>query len=231
MSGGNILIIEDESKVAAFIKSGLEEVGYNADIAYDGLIGKSKALSGNFDLIILDINLPVINGFHLCSQIRESNTSIPILMLTAMGRMEDKLQGFESGADDYLPKPFDFKELLARVKALLKRNTLIPSIAERITIADLVIDRDAKTVTRSGLSINLSFKEYNLLEYLALNKGKVISRAELLQRVWGPKQDVNSNVVDVYVNFLRNKMDANFPVQLIHTRVGLGYVLKEGQHQ
>ena len=231
MSGGNILIIEDESKVAAFIKSGLEEVGYTADIAYDGLIGKSKALSGNFDLIILDINLPVINGFHLCSQIRESNTSIPILMLTAMGRMEDKLQGFESGADDYLPKPFDFKELLARIKALLKRNKLMPAMTERITIADLVIDRDAKTVTRSGLPINLSSKEYNLLEYLALNKGKVISRAELLQRVWGPKQDVNSNVVDVYVNFLRNKMDANFPVQLIHTRVGLGYVLKEGQHQ
>lgn len=231
MSGGNILIIEDESKVAAFIKAGLEEVGYATDIAYDGLIGKSKALSGNFDLIILDINLPVINGFHLCSQIRESNTAIPILMLTAMGRMEDKLQGFESGADDYLPKPFDFKELLARIKALLKRNAQIPIITGSIKIADLIIDRDAKTVSRSGLSINLSSKEYNLLEYLALNKGKVISRAELLQRVWGPKQDVNSNVVDVYVNFLRNKMDANFPVQLIHTRVGLGYVLKEGQNQ
>lgn len=231
MSGGNILIIEDESKVAAFIKAGLEEVGYVTDIAYDGLIGKSKALSGNFDLIILDINLPVINGFHLCSQIRESNTAIPILMLTAMGRMEDKLQGFESGADDYLPKPFDFKELLARIKALLKRNAQIPTITGSIKIADLIIDRDAKTVSRSGLSINLSSKEYNLLEYLALNKGKVISRAELLQRVWGPKQDVNSNVVDVYVNFLRNKMDANFPVQLIHTRVGLGYVLKEGQNQ
>ena len=227
MQGGKILIIEDETKVAAFIKDGLEESGYTADIAYDGMIGKSLALTDDYDLIILDINLPVLNGFQLCSAIRESNNAVPILMLTALSRMEDKLQGFELGADDYLPKPFEFKELLARIKALLKRSQQAPSISGNIRIANLEINRDAKTATRAENIIDLSSKEYNLLEYLALNKGKVISRNELLEKVWGAKQGISSNVVDVYVNFLRNKMDAGFTPQLIHTRVGLGYVLKD----
>ncbi|HEY4787726.1 MAG TPA: response regulator transcription factor [Bacteroidales bacterium] len=227
MSMNKILIVEDEPKVAAFIKMGLEEHDYTADIAYDGATGKSLALSGNYDLILLDINLPVLNGFQLCAIIRETNTSIPILILTALGRMEDKLQGFECGADDYLPKPFDFKELLARIKSLLKRVQLRPSVAGIIKIADLEINRDAKTVSRNGKSIDLSSREFNLLEYLALNKGKVISRTELLEKVWGQKFDVSSNVVDVYINFLRHKMDTGFASQLIQTRVGLGYVLKD----
>jgi DNA-binding response OmpR family regulator len=227
MSVRKILIVEDEPKVAAFIKIGLQESGFAAEIAYDGMMGKSLALSGEFDLIILDINLPVLNGFQLCSIIRENNSLIPILMLSALGRIEDKLQGFECGADDYLPKPFEFKELLARMKALLKRSQQLPSISGNIKIADLEINRDAKTVTRAGNSIELSSKEYNLLEYLALNKGKVLSRTELLEKVWGAKSDTNSNVVDVYVNFLRNKMDTGYTLQLIQTRVGLGYVLKD----
>lgn len=227
MPGGKILIIEDETKVAAFIKTGLEESGYTADIAYDGNMGRSLALAGEFDLIILDINLPVLNGFQLCAIIRENNASIPILMLTALGRMEDKLQGFECGADDYLPKPFEFKELLARIKALLKRSQQLPALTGKIKIADLEINRDAKTVTRAGTTIDLSSKEYKLLEFLVLNRGKVVSRTELLEKVWGAKPGINSNVVDVFVNFLRNKMDTGFALQLIHTRVGLGYVIKD----
>ena len=227
MSAYKILIVEDESKVAAFIKMGLEECGYDTDIAYDGMMGKSLALSIQHDLIILDINLPHINGFQLCKIIRENNLQTPILMLTALGRMEDKLQGFEYGADDYLSKPFEFKELIARIKALLKRSRIMPISAGVIRIADLEINLDAKTITRAGIEIELRSKEYTLLEYMAIKKGKVISRSELIENVWGTNFDINSNVVDVYINFLRNKMDKNFTPQLIHTRVGMGYVLKD----
>jgi two-component system, OmpR family, copper resistance phosphate regulon response regulator CusR len=227
MSAYKILIVEDESRVAAFIKMGLEECGYTTDIAYDGMMGKSLALSIQYDLIVLDINLPHINGFQLCKLIRENNLQTPILMLTALGRMEDKLQGFEYGADDYLSKPFEFKELLARIKALLKRSRAQPMSAGVIKIADLEINLDAKTITRAGIEIELRSKEYTLLEYLATKKGKVISRSELIENVWGTNFDINSNVVDVYINFLRNKMDKDFTPQLIHTRVGMGYVLKD----
>ena len=228
MSVDKILIVEDEPRVAAFIKMGLEECGYDTEIAYDGIIGKSMALSGKYDLIVLDINLPQLNGFQLCKIIRENNLQIPILMLTALGRIEDKLQGFEYGADDYLAKPFEFKELVARIKVLIKRTRTSPVTAEIIKILNLEINRNTKTVTRSGVEIILRTKEYLLLEYMALNKGKVINRSELIEKVWGSNFDLNSNVVDVYINFLRNKMDKDYSPQLIHTRVGLGYVLKEG---
>lgn len=227
MSAYKILIVEDESRVAAFIKMGLEECGYDTDIAYDGMMGKSLALSIQYDLIVLDINLPHVNGFQLCKIIREKNIQTPILMLTALGRMEDKLQGFEYGADDYLSKPFEFKELIARIKALLKRSRTQPILAGIIRIADLEINLDSKTITRAGIEIELRSKEYTLLEYMATKKGKVISRSELIENVWGTNFDINSNVVDVYINFLRNKMDKNFTPQLIHTRVGMGYVLKD----
>jgi two-component system, OmpR family, copper resistance phosphate regulon response regulator CusR len=222
----NILIIEDEPKVAAFIKMGLEENDYTAQIAYDGAIGKSYALTNQFDLIILDINLPQINGFELCKIIRNNNIQVPVLMLTALDRMEDKLQGFDHGADDYLAKPFDFKELLARIRALLKRSHQMPLISGVMKVADLEINRDAKTISRKGKVIELSSKEFSLLEYLAVNSQKVISRAELIKHVWGENYDANSNVVDVYINFLRNKIDKGHDVPLIHTRVGLGYTLK-----
>lgn len=225
MSSNRILVIEDELKVAAFIKKGLEECDYTADIAYDGMIGQSMALSGIYQLLILDINLPLINGFQLCKMIREHNLQTPILMLTALGRMEDKLQGFEYGADDYLAKPFDFKELLARIKVLLKRAQAVPQMNGILRVADLEINRDAKTISRAGQKIELSSKEYTLLEYLAIHRGKVISRTELIEKIWGEKFDPGSNLVDVYINFLRNKMDNGFTKQLIQTRVGLGYVL------
>lgn len=222
-----ILIVEDEPKVAAFIKMGLEECGYETEIAFDGMMGKSLTSSLKYDLIILDINLPQINGFQLCKLIRKNDLQVPILMLTALGRMEDKLQGFDYGADDYLVKPFEFKELLARIKVLLKRSRSVPVVAGVLKIADMEINLDAKTVSRSGIEIELRTKEYALLEYLAINKGKVIGRSELIEKVWGQSFDINSNVVDVYINFIRNKIDKDFIPQLIHTRVGLGYVLKD----
>lgn len=223
-----ILIVEDEPKVAGFIKKGLEESNYSVDIAYDGVTGKTVALSKKYDLIILDINLPMLNGFQLCKIIRENDQVVPILMLTALGGLEEKVKGFDYGADDYLLKPFEFQELLARINALLKRTKYSGNPGKLFRIADLEINRDAKTVIRDGKSISLSAKEYALLEYLATNKERVISRFELTEKVWGINFDTGTNIVDVYINFLRKKMDSDYPVKLIHTRVGMGYVLKEG---
>jgi two-component system, OmpR family, copper resistance phosphate regulon response regulator CusR len=222
-----VFIVEDEPKVAAFIKKGLEENSYNAEIAYDGLIGKAMALSNKYDLIILDINLPQINGFQLCKIIRENNPDIPILMLTALGGLEEKVKGFETGADDYLLKPFEFAELLARMKALLKRTQVKVPQLSFIEVADLLVDRMTKTISRGGRSIELSAKEFSLLEYLALNKGRVVPRAELIEKVWDINFETGTNVVDVYINFLRKKMDNDFSPKLIHTKVGFGYILKD----
>jgi two-component system, OmpR family, copper resistance phosphate regulon response regulator CusR len=222
-----ILIIEDEPKVAGFIKEGLEENNYSADIAYDGIAGKTMALSDKYDLIILDINLPLLNGFQLCKIIRENNQQIPVLMLTALGRLEEKVKGFDYGADDYLLKPFEFQELIARIMALLKRSKYAAQTTRILKIADLEMNRDAKTVVRAGKPIGLSAKEYSLLEYLAINRDRVVSRFELTEKVWGINFDTGTNVVEVYINFLRKKMDHDFPVKLIHTRIGMGYVLKE----
>jgi two-component system, OmpR family, copper resistance phosphate regulon response regulator CusR len=227
MDSVNILIVEDEPKVANFIKQGLEENLYTAEIAYDGITGKAMALSNKYELIILDINLPQLNGFQLCKVIRENNQAVPILMLTALSGVEEKVKGFDYGADDYLLKPFEFKELLARIKALLKRTTVIPVAQTIIKIADLEINRDSKSVSRNGNKIELTAKEFSLLEYLAMNKEKVISRIEISEHVWGIHFDTGTNVVDVYVNFLRKKMDTGFKTKLIHTRIGQGYILKE----
>ena len=228
MSVEKILIVEDDSRIAAFIKMGLEECGYEIEIAYDGMIGKSYALSGKHDLIVMDVNLPQINGFQLCKTIRENNLQVPIIMLSALESLEDKLLGFEYGADDYLTKPFELKELIARIKVFLKRSRTMPVLERVLKIADLEINLNKKTISRAGIEIELRTKEYTLLEYMALNKGKVLNRSELIEKVWGSNLDINSNVVDVYINFLRNKIDKDYSPQLIHTRVGLGYVLKEG---
>ena len=222
---GKILIVEDEPKVAGFIKKGLEESKFKAEIAYDGSIGKAMALSNKYDLIILDINLPLINGFVLAKLIRENDQQIPILMLTALGGIEEKVKGFGSGADDYLLKPFEFKELIIRINALLKRSSLQSTPGRILIVEDLELDRDKKKVFRGGQPLELSAKEFLLLEYLMVNKDRVISRNELTDKVWGISFDTGTNVVDVYVNFLRKKMDTNFPVKLIHTRPGFGYIL------
>ena len=227
MDNPQILIIEDEKRVASFIKKGLEEDGFQVEVAYDGLIGKKMALASRYDLIILDINLPQINGYEVCKEIRNHNTSIPIIMLTALGTMEDKLEGFDSGSDDYIVKPFEFKELLARVKVFLKRSGNDMQSSNILKMADMEMNLDAKTVSRSCKHIDLTAKEFQLLEYLMRHKNKVVSRAEIAEKVWEITFDTGTNIIDVYVNFLRNKVDKNFSPKLIHTNFGMGYIMKE----
>jgi two-component system, OmpR family, copper resistance phosphate regulon response regulator CusR len=221
-----LLVVEDEPKVASFIKKGLEEEVHEVDVAFDGYVGKEMAFSNHYDLIILDVNLPHINGIDLCKMIRKENQRIPILMLTALGTTDNKITGLDSGADDYLVKPFEFRELVARVRALSRRNT------ERIEsnvlrIADLQMDLSSKIVKRGSKKIDLTAKEFSLLEYLLRNRGRVISRADIAEKVWDIKFDTGTNVIDVYINFLRKKIDKDFTPKLIHTLVGMGYVLKE----
>jgi DNA-binding response OmpR family regulator len=228
MSSQNILIIEDEPKVALFIKKGLEENQFSAEIAHDGLVGRTMALQKNYDLIILDLNLPLLNGYDVCREIRQVNTQVPILILTALGTTEDKLTGFDKGADDYIVKPFEFLELLARIKALLKRAK--PNALRNVLkIADLELDTETKTVRRNNTLIELTAKEFSLLELLMRNEGKVFSRAEIAEKIWQINFDSGTNVIDVYINFLRKKVDKNFSVKLIHTYIGMGYVLKNPQ--
>lgn len=221
-----ILVVEDEPKVASFIKKGLEEQGYCIEVAYDGKIGKSMVSANAYDLIILDINLPHANGYELCNFIRNTNDQLPVLMLTALGSTEDKLSGFEVGADDYLVKPFEFRELTARTKVLLKRSFKSEFPIRYIRITDLEINLESKTVKRAGRKIELTAKEYALLVYLAQNKGRVISRADIADKIWDINFDTGTNVIDVYVNFLRKKIDRGFDPKLIHTHVGVGYILK-----
>lgn len=228
MSKVKILIVEDEPRVTDILKRALEEHSYETDIALDGLTGRQKALENYYDAIILDINLPYVNGLDLCREIREHNVKVPILMLTAMGSPEDKLSGFDCGADDYIVKPFDFKELLARIKVFLKRSDMKPSPGRTLSIADLEMDLDEKSVKRAGKKIELTAKEFSLLEYFLRNKGKVVSRAEIAEKIWEITFDTGTNVIDVYVNYLRKKIDKDFSPKLIHTQFGVGYILREG---
>jgi len=222
----NILVVEDESKVAAFIRHGLEENGYAVEIATDGGSGKMMFKNGNVDLLLLDINLPGINGIELCKEIRLENQKVPILMLTALGTTDDKMAGFESGADDYLLKPFEFRELLARIRSLLKRSRLSQSNANILSFMDLEMNLEKCEVKRGGKKIELTQKEFMLLEYMLRNKGRVLSRTDIAEKVWDITFDTGTNVIDVYVNFLRKKIDKDFQKKLIHTQKGFGYVLK-----
>jgi two-component system, OmpR family, copper resistance phosphate regulon response regulator CusR len=221
-----ILIVEDEPKVASFLRKGLTEQGYEVDLAYDGTFGVKLALEHEFDLVILDVILPGINGMEVCRQIRESKNNLSILMLTALGSTDDKINGLDSGADDYLVKPFEFQELLARIRALNRRSHEGPK-GEVLRIADLEMDLMKKAVTRSGVHISLTAREFGLLQYLMRNKGRVVSRVDIIEHVWETSFDTGSNVIDVYINFLRKKIDKDFPTKLIHTLVGMGYVIKE----
>ena len=221
-----ILLIEDEPKVAAFIKKGLEEQSYDVDQAYDGTFGVKMALQHEYDVILLDVILPHVNGLDVCREIRKHNSTVAILMLTALGSTDDKITGLDAGADDYLTKPFEFKELLARIRALTRRGTDSNS-GEKLSIADLELDVAKKTVTRGGKPINLTAREFALLYYLLRNQGKVVSRVDITEQVWETSFDTGSNVIDVYINFLRKKIDKGYENRLIHTLVGMGYVLKE----
>lgn len=222
-----ILLIEDEPNVASFIKRGLEEHFYSVEIAYDGQMGLKMASQDSYGLIILDIILPLMNGFEICKKIRQlHNSSIPILMLTALSTKENIVEGLDSGADDYLTKPFDFKELLARVRALSRRRSDHYK-SEILKVADLTLDTSTKTVTRQGKNIPLTSKEFLLLELMLRNRGRVLSRIDIMEEIWDTNQDFRSNVVDVFVNLLRNKIDKNYTPKLIHTVIGMGYVLKD----
>ncbi|MBS1778662.1 MAG: response regulator transcription factor [Bacteroidetes bacterium] len=225
----NILLVEDEKKIADALQSGLMEEHFDVDVAYNGLEGKKLYLSNDYDLIILDINMPFINGYELCRIIRERDSRIPIIMLTALNLTDNKVQGFDMGADDYIVKPFEFRELLARIKAMLRRADAQTENAEEekiLSIADLEVNLDNKEVKRSNQKITLTAKEFQLLEYLLKNKGKVVSRADIAKDVWDIDFDTQTNVIDVYVNFLRKKLDKDFSPKLIHTQVGMGYILK-----
>lgn len=222
----HILVIEDEKRVADLLKIGLEENGYQVMVAYDGEMGLRLFRTNAFELIISDIILPKRNGFELCQEIRKADEQIPILMLTALGTADDKLEGFDVGADDYMVKPFDFRELLARVKALLKRRAVTNvEVVKELAYADLTINFERQEVTRNGVPIKLSPKEYNLLAYLVENTERVVSRVEIAEKVWNTHFDTGTNFIDVYINYLRKKMDKNFEVKLIHTKPGVGFIL------
>ena len=222
-----ILLIEDEPKTVQSLKQGLEENNYDVSIAYDGHMGKQLALANAYQLIVSDVIIPGINGLDLCRELRALGIQTPILMLTALSTTDDKLNGFEAGADDYLPKPFDFKEFLARVKALIKRSNQTILEAQVLKFADLEMDLTSSLVSRAGQIINLTSKEFQLLEYFLRNQEKVISKAEIAENIWEVEDENSSNLIEVYVNYLRKKVDKGFSSKLIHTQFGMGYILRQ----
>ncbi len=224
----NILLVEDEQNVASFIKKGLEEEGYNTIIAYDGASCLDIITHKMIDLVILDVILPGLSGFEVCKKIRDIGLKeLPVIMLTALGTTDNIVRGLDAGADDYLVKPFKFKELLARIRALTRRKNLSDQVQPVLTIADLELDLNAKIIKRAGSEIKLTSTEYRLLEYFMKNQRKVLSRIDLLENVWDINFNMGTNVVDVYVNYLRNKIDKEFNPKLIHTVIGMGYIMKE----
>lgn len=225
----SILVIEDEQRVAWLLKQGLEESGYQVMVAYDGLTGLRLFRENKFSLVISDIILPGMSGFDLCRQIRALVPQIPILILTALGSTDDKLEGFDVGADDYMVKPFDFRELNARIKVLLKHRDTKERTRqlEELHYADLTIHLSTKSVTRNGTEIKLSPKEYYLLLYMVENADRVLSRSEIADKVWHTHFDTGTNFIDVYINYLRKKIDRDFNTKLIHTRTGFGFIFTD----
>ena len=222
-----ILLAEDEPKLGQVIQDELNRQGYVTDVAYDGLVAEKLFKQNNYALILLDVNLPYKNGLVLCKEFREAKKNIPIIMLTALGEIQDKMDAFNLGADDYVVKPFHFNELFARIKVFLKRTDLANEIGEKISVADLEINLLEKTVTKANQLINLTAKEFALITLLARSKGKIISKQEILEKVWGLSFDTGTNTIEVYISFLRNKLDKPFAKKLIHTKPGFGYYLKE----
>ncbi|MDB5149238.1 MAG: DNA-binding response regulator, OmpR family, contains and winged-helix domain [Mucilaginibacter sp.] len=223
-----ILIIEDDVRIATLVQQGLEEQGHLTAIAYDGLTGKKLALQNDYDLVISDIVLPGLNGIEVCSDIRRIKPDLPIILLTALGTTDDKVDGFDAGADDYLVKPFDFRELLVRIRAVMNRKS-VNLIVQPVVLkyADLELNNQTKIVSRSGKEISLTPKELKLLEYMMQNCERVLSRAEIAEKVWDTHFDTGTNFIDVYINYLRKKIDKDFGSKLIHTKSGLGFIFKE----
>jgi DNA-binding response OmpR family regulator len=226
MEKANILIVEDEERLAEILKKQLDESGYISEIAFDGYTGKRMAVANNYDLIILDINLPLVNGYDLCKEIRTANKNVPIIMLTAFGTYENKLAGFEVGADDYIVKPFDFRELQARINVFLRRTDK-EKTSEKLEVADLEMDMINKTVTRGDRKIDLTAREFELLATFLKNKEKLLTREYIIEQVWGIDFDPSTNIIDVYMNYLRNKIDKDFPTKLLHTKFGFGFYIGE----
>ncbi len=223
-----ILLVEDEPRIADTLRFGLEENGYEVSVAYDGQIGWRMFQNSEYSVVVLDINLPGLNGFELCKLVRAANAQVPIIMLTALSTLDDKIEGYDSGADDYIIKPFEFRELLMKIRVLLRRTTdsNIP-MGNLLRAGDLVMNLDTKEVHRNDQPISLTAKEFQLLEYLMRNKNRVVSRADIAINVWDVDFDTNTNIIDVYINYVRNKVDKPFDDKLIHTQVGMGYMLKE----
>lgn len=220
-----ILVVEDEKKVAEFIKRGLKEEGYAVDVAADGEQGYYLATTNEYDLLVLDLMIPKMDGLALCEKLRQEKVAVPILMLTAKDAVRDKVKGLDAGASDYLTKPFAFAEFLARIRALLRRgDSRQPA---KLQVADLTVDLVAHTATRAGKKIDLTAKEYALLEYLMRNAGSIVTRTMIAEHVWDINFETFTNVIDVYINYLRRKIDQGYPKKLVHTIRGRGYILKE----
>jgi len=222
----NVLVVEDERKVSSFIKQGLEEIGCIVDVANDGLEGIDFIESGDYDVAIIDLLLPQIHGLEVCRQLRKNRPKTKILILSALSTLDNKLLGFEYGADDYLVKPFEFLELIARLKSLMRRDDS-SRMSDVLQISDLIVNVSNKTVFRRGVKIDLTAKEFQLLELLMRNKGRVMSKAEIAEKVWDVSFDSGTNVIEVYINFLRKKIDRGYDPKLIHTLIGMGYIMKE----
>lgn len=221
-----ILLVEDDQKISSFVTIGLESNNYTVDVAFDGIIGEKLALSRKYDVMILDVVIPGISGYELCKKIRNSSIVTPVIMLTSLDSVEDKLTGFNNGADDYLTKPFSFQELLARIKALNRRNKE-EIITPQMKIADLEIDTLGRKVVRNKKIINLTATEYKILELLISNPGKVFDRIHITEKIWGFSFNSGTNVIDVHISSLRKKIDKDFDKKLIQTIPGFGYVLRE----
>ena len=221
-----IILVEDERNIAAFIDRGLREFGHEVSVVYDGNAGWELLQNESFDLLILDIIMPGMNGLELCRMYRQRfGYHSPVVMLTALGTTDDIVKGLDAGADDYLVKPFSFQELEARIKALLRRSKEVP--VQQLVCGDLILDCTLRRARRGNMDIDLTVKEYRLLEYFLLHQRAVLSRLTLLRDVWDKNFDTNTNVVDVYVNYLRAKIDKGFEDKLIHTVVGVGYMMTD----
>lgn len=225
-----VLLIEDEPKMARSLKKGLEEHRIEVDVALDGASGFQFALENEYAVIISDVILPEMNGIDLLRQLRETGNRTPLILLTALGQTDDKVSGFEAGADDYLTKPFEFRELLMRIRALSRRPVETYQSSPNLRFADLEMNLDTKEFFRSGQKIPLTPKEFSLMEYLLRNPGRVISKNEISERVWNLHFDTGTNVIEVYVNFLRKKVEKGFSKKLIHTQFKNGYILREEEN-
>ena len=223
-----ILLVEDDVRIASLIQRGLEEQDFKVSLAYDGISGEKLVLNQHYDLMITDIILPKMDGLDLCKRVRMIKPDMPIIMLTALGTTDDKVEGFDAGADDYLVKPFEIRELIARIQVLIKRSSNSKSVSSFVLkMADLEMNLQTKTVKRNKVEINLTPKEFKLLKFMMQNPERVLSRAEISEKVWDTFFDTGTNFIDVYINYLRNKIDRNFDQKLIHTKPGMGFIFKE----